>query len=41
MYVIVIVPPQIVKLSDLSPDTVPAIAHVPVSPLLNEASGAT
>ena len=41
VYVIVIVPPQIVKLSDRSPDTVPAIAHAPVCPLLNEASGAT
>ena len=35
------VPPHCVKLASITPGTVPLIPHVPVSPLLNVASGAT
>ena len=38
---IVIVPPQIVKSSSITPATVPSIKHVPSIPLENDASGAT
>ena len=41
VHVTVMVPPHWVKFASIIPGTVPLIPHVPVSPLLNVASGAT